>query len=151
MIAKHPYIHMRSSFVLKLSEPSTRTPSRASEKDRKSTFSDSDGSTLSDDNETQSLKRVDADGEPEINEVDVEFAELPDDCFCAIFKRKCKCCVTIENTKFGQLWWKCRCAAFRMTQHRYFETFIITMILASSLALVRNTTQTLFVSEIGFL
>ncbi|KAL4238010.1 hypothetical protein ACF0H5_002721 [Mactra antiquata] len=116
-----------------LSEPPTRTPSRASDKDRKSVFSDSDD-TVSD-AETQSLKKIDANGEPEINDVDVKFAEYPDDCFCSIFKRKCKCCTTVENSKFGQLWWKLRCKAFRLTQHKFFEMFIITMILVSSMAL----------------
>ncbi|XP_060573372.1 sodium channel protein type 4 subunit alpha B-like isoform X4 [Ruditapes philippinarum] len=115
-----------------LSEPSTRTPSRAS--DRKSLASDSDASSVSD-AETQSLKKVELDGDPEINEVDVEFAEYPDDCFCSVFKRKIKCCRTVEETTIGKFWWEWRCKAYRLTQHKYFETFIITMILTSSLAL----------------
>ncbi|XP_053401964.1 sodium channel protein type 4 subunit alpha B-like isoform X1 [Mercenaria mercenaria] len=117
-----------------LSEPSTRTPSRASEAGGKSIASDSDASTMSD-AETQSLKKVELDGEPEINEVDVEFAEYPDDCLCSVFKRKFKCCRTIEDTAIGRFWWDWRCKAYRLTQHKYFETFIITMILVSSLAL----------------
>lgn len=120
--------------TLQLSEPSTRTPSRASEKGKLG--SESDASTISEDAETQSLRKVDAEGEPEINEVDVEFAEYPDDCFCNVFKRNCACCTKVEQSSFGVAWWKFRCAAFKMTQHRYFETFIITMIVTSSLALV---------------
>lgn len=99
-------------------------------------MSDTDGSTMSDDAETQSLKKVELDGDPEINEVDVEFAEFPDDCFCNVFRRKCQCCTTVENTKCGLQWWDLRVKAFRVAQHKYFETFIIVMILASSLALV---------------
>ena len=97
--------------------------------------SDSDASSMSD-AETQSLKKVELDGDPEINEVDVEFAEYPDDCFCSVFKRKIKCCRTIEDTTIGRIWWDWRCKAYKLTQHKYFETFIITMILTSSLALV---------------
>ena len=117
-----------------MTTPSTRTPSRASEKGKLG--SESDSSTMSDDAETQSLRKVDADGEPEINEVDVEFAEYPDDCFCNVFKRNCGCCARVERSSFGVNWWKLRCATFKVTQHKYFETFIITMIVTSSMALV---------------
>ena len=119
--------------IFQFSEPSTRTPSRASEKGKLGSESDS---SISEDAETQSLRKVDAEGEPEINEVDVEFAEFPDDCFCNIFKRKCGCCLKVEQTKCGQKWWRFRCAALKITQHKYFETFIITMICTSSMALV---------------
>jgi len=90
---------------------------------------------LSDDAKER-LNKVDADGEPEINEVDVVFASYPDDCWCQIFRRKCPCCIRMENTKTGKRWWKLRCKMFAMVEHKYFETFIIIMIMASSLALV---------------
>ena len=126
---------------LQLSEPSTRTPSRSSEKERRSAVSDTDASTVSDECETQSLKKIDADGEPEINEVDVEFAEYPDDCFCNVCKRKCPCCLRVEASDFGLRWWAIRCMFYKVTQHKYFETFIITMILISSLALVSRSSE----------
>lgn len=75
---------------------------------------------------------------PEINEVNVVFVKYPDDC-CP---RRCMTSGTfweaIERTMAGQIWWKLRCYAFALVEHPYFETFIIVMILASSLALVRQ-------------
>lgn len=85
-----------------------------------------------------SIKKVDASGEPEINDVEIITASQPDDCFCSIFRRKCPCCIRCEHTKIGKRWWMLRCKAYALVEHKYFETFIITMILASSLALVSN-------------
>ena len=41
-----------------------------------------------------------------------------------------------DESVVWQRWWTIRCATFRMIEHKYFETFIIIMILISSLALV---------------
>jgi len=83
-----------------------------------------------------SIQKVDATGEPEINDVEAVFSTLPDDCFCSIVRRKCPCCIRVENTKIGKKWWALRCKAFVLVEHKYFESFIITMIIASSMALV---------------
>ncbi|OPL20587.1 voltage-sensitive channel sodium, partial [Mytilus galloprovincialis] len=117
---------------------STKSASRASS--IKSKHSDdskslSSSSTSDDEDSKISLKKVDATGEPEINDVEAVFANQPDECFCSIFRRNCACCIRCEHTKIGKKWWSLRCKAFAMVEHKYFETFIITMILASSLAL----------------
>ncbi|XP_078316439.1 sodium channel protein para-like isoform X3 [Crassostrea virginica] len=91
--------------------------------------------SLSDDDTKLSLTKVNADGEPEINEVKVTYANYPDDCFCKVCRRKCPCCIRFENTSWGKRAWKIRCLAYALVEHKYFETFIITMILASSVAL----------------
>ncbi|KAK3595510.1 hypothetical protein CHS0354_021609 [Potamilus streckersoni] len=119
------------------SEASTRPASRASLNEKKSLKSDSGSnfSSTSEGMENQSLKKVDAEGEPEINEVDVEFVTYPDDCFCEVCKRKCIWCAKVENTKIGMIWWKLRCLAYKLCEHKYFETFIISMIILSSIAL----------------
>ncbi|CAC5417965.1 SCN2A [Mytilus coruscus] len=117
---------------------STKSASRASS--IKSKHSDdsksiSSSSTSDDEDSKISLKKVDATGEPEINDVEAVFANQPDECFCSIFRKNCPCCIRVEHTAIGKKWWSLRCKAYAMVEHKYFETFIITMILASSLAL----------------
>ncbi|XP_033734222.1 sodium channel protein para-like isoform X6 [Pecten maximus] len=120
----------------KQSESSTRPASRATLKSHKDMDGSSSGScsTLSDDAKER-LNMVDAEGDPEINEVDVVFANYPDDCWCQILRKRCACCIRFENSDLGKKWWNLRCKAFAMVEHNYFESFIIIMILASSLAL----------------
>ena len=74
--------------------------------------------------------------EPEINEVDIVFVRYPDDCCPACCMKKVTCCETCTQTKCGQMFWTMRCYTFKLVEHNYFETFIIVMILMSSLALV---------------
>lgn len=105
-------------------------------KDSKSMLGSEASSSSSSLSESEKDIKVEADGEPEINEVDIVYVKEPDDCLCKVCTRKFKCLATIEESKTGQLWWKFRCFMFRVTEHKYFETFIITMILASSSALV---------------
>lgn len=116
----------------KKAEDTTRPNSRASQRE---SLSSNSHHSMSDDDTKLSLTKVDADGEPEINEVKVTYANYPDDCFCKICRRKCPCCIRFENTKWGKKAWKIRCLAYALVEHKYFETFIITMILASSIAL----------------
>lgn len=94
-------------------------------------------SSLSTPDETNINLKVQVEGEPQINEVDVVYVQYPDDCFCNICIRKCACCTTCPKTKVGQLWWKLRCFCYTMVEHRYFETFVMTMIAASSVSLVK--------------
>lgn len=116
----------------KKTEDNTRPNSRASPRE---SLSSNSHHSMSDDDTKLSLTKVDADGEPEINEVKVTYANYPDDCFCKICRRKCPCCIRFENTRWGKRAWKIRCLAYALVEHKYFETFIITMILASSIAL----------------
>lgn len=73
---------------------------------------------------------------PEINEVKVVFVKYPDECCPKCCVRRCKCCDIVDKTRLGQKWWAFRCYMYKLVEHKYFETFIIVMILASSLALV---------------
>ncbi|ESN95163.1 hypothetical protein HELRODRAFT_141205, partial [Helobdella robusta] len=45
------------------------------------------------------------------------------------------CCAYINTSCFGKIFWKLRCLAYSLVEHRYFETFIIVMILSSSISL----------------
>lgn len=73
----------------------------------------------------------------QVNEVDVVFVQYPDDCCPASFSRmRCLCCDRIANSVFCRKFWKLRCVAFSLVEHRFFETFIILMIVTSSLSLV---------------
>nr|AWJ68263.1 putative voltage-dependent sodium channel 1 [Hirudo verbana] len=65
-------------------------------------------------------------------EVNVVYVKYPDECCpnkCSPLWR------AIHKTYLGRIWWKCRCYSYALVEHSYFETFIIIMILASSLAL----------------
>ena len=73
---------------------------------------------------------------PEINEVNVVFVKYPDECCPKCCIRKCPCCDVVDKTKLGQKWWVFRCYMYKLVEHKYFESFIIFMIMASSLALV---------------
>lgn len=42
-----------------------------------------------------------------------------------------------QRPLFWRLWWFCRCRAYQLICHKYFETFIIFMIVLSSISLVR--------------
>lgn len=99
--------------------------------------------SLSDGGEEDNLK-VQVDGEPEINEVDIVYVKTPDDCLCLFCNKNCNCWAYFEHTEFGKAWWKLRCFMYKVVEHKYFETFIITMILASSLALVSIKIMTSF-------
>lgn len=127
------FVYLFSMTYAQKAEDTTRPNSRASPRE---SLSSNSHHSMSDDDTKLSLTKVDADGEPEINEVKVTYANYPDDCFCKICRRKCPCCIRFENTKWGKKAWKIRCLAYALVEHKYFETFIITMILASSIALV---------------
>ncbi|KAJ8309553.1 hypothetical protein KUTeg_014427 [Tegillarca granosa] len=92
---------------------------------------------MSDDASKQScLTKVNIDKETEINNVGVDEVDLPEDCWCQVCRKKCTCCIRMENTAYGKRWWAFRCKMYFVVRHSYFETFIIIMILASSLALI---------------
>ena len=69
------------------------------------------------------------------SQVNVVFVKYPDEC-CPACCMRSKCCDTLINSKAGQRWWTFRCYMYKLVEHKYFETFIIIMICASSLALV---------------
>lgn len=75
---------------------------------------------------------------PEIHEVKVVFVKYPDECCPKFCTQKCFFCIeAFDRTLIGKVWGSFRFAMFRLVENSYFETFIILMILLSSLALVR--------------
>ncbi|XP_041352774.1 sodium channel protein para-like isoform X1 [Gigantopelta aegis] len=84
---------------------------------------------------TKSNVKVEAEGEPEINEVEITYVKEPDECLCRICMKTCPWLHALEKTKVFKYFWKFRCFMFKVTEHKYFEMFIITMIISSSVAL----------------
>ncbi|GFS10974.1 sodium channel protein, partial [Elysia marginata] len=80
-------------------------------------------------------KKIDLEGDHEINEVEIVYVKEPDDCFCYTCTKRCPWCHKLEKTALGRIWWAFRCLMFRIAEHKYFDNFIIFMILASSIAL----------------
>ena len=74
-------------------------------------------------------------GEEEEEEETIVLA-LPEDCWCPLCYAKCACCNKCIASNMGQKFWAFRVTAFRLVENNKFETFIIVMIIASSLALV---------------
>jgi len=74
----------------------------------------------------------------EINEVNVIFVKYPDNCFPVCCHHMCPFCDTTDRFAICRVFWKFRCYMYKLVEHTYFETFIITMIITSSLALVRS-------------
>jgi len=73
----------------------------------------------------------------QVNEVSVVFVQYPDDCCPRCFDScRCRCCDVVAQSAFCRHFWTLRCRAYTLVEHRYFETFIIAMIVASSLSLV---------------
>ena len=72
---------------------------------------------------------------PEVNEVNVVFIRYPDDCLPKCCSNM-KLCESFAKTNIGQKMWLFRCYAYKLVEHKYFETFVIVCILASSISLV---------------
>jgi len=69
--------------------------------------------------------------------VKVVFVKYPDECCPQGCARHARCCSEwLDGSLAGRAWWAFRCAMYRLIENKYFETFIILMILASSLSLV---------------
>lgn len=73
---------------------------------------------------------------PEIHEVKVVFVKYPDECCPKCCTRKCFCIEAFDRTRIGKIWAGYRFIMFRLVENNYFESFIILMIVLSSLALV---------------
>lgn len=72
------------------------------------------------------------------HESNVPVEGTPPDCFpkCCYARKKFLCYRPDENSYFSQNWTKLRTNAFKYLEHRYFEIFIIIMIICSSISLV---------------
>uniref|UniRef100_A0A1I8HUE9 Sodium channel protein n=1 Tax=Macrostomum lignano TaxID=282301 RepID=A0A1I8HUE9_9PLAT len=76
------------------------------------------------------------DEEPEINEVDIQYWDAPEDCLPKQLMDFCPRAVQLcDNTNLGKIWWGFRCRAYKLVEHKYFEMFIILMIALSSVTL----------------
>ena len=71
----------------------------------------------------------------DVNSDNVE-DDAPSDCFTEAFYVRCPSCRGNPNSPFWQGWAMLRLKTYRLIENKYFETAVITMILASSMALV---------------
>jgi len=62
--------------------------------------------------------------------------QYPDDCCPQYCVNKCPWMDSFGHTLPGKIWGSWRFVMYKLVEHKYFETFIIMMILASSMALV---------------
>lgn len=67
---------------------------------------------------------------------DVIISEYPAECFPDHMYNYCLCC--LEETPFWAKWKEIRLKCYQFVEHKYFETLVITLILISSMALVRT-------------
>ena len=128
----------RESKLARSPSCSSRHSCRHHDDDDDDTSSSMSGSNFSySKDETISLEKpIDQMDGPEINEVNVVFVKYPDECCPKCCLRQFPCCDMLDKTTIGQKWWTARCYMYKVVEHKYFETFIIGMILGSSLALV---------------
>ena len=68
--------------------------------------------------------------------VNVVYVSYPADCCPKNWRWKYGCWAAFVRTKIGEKWWSFRCYTNRLTDHQYFESFVIFMIVASSLSMV---------------
>ena len=108
-----------------------------------SSSTDSNGSQksmLSNSSYSYSMEDITSTGKahdgPEIHEVKVVFVKYPDECCPKCCSKKCGCFAAFDRTMVGRYWGNFRFFMFKLVENNYFETFIIIMIVTSSLALV---------------
>lgn len=78
-------------------------------------------------------------GPTEVVEDVFEEEEYPEDCFPPKCYKKFPFLAGDDETPFWLGWGQLRLKTYQLIENKYFETAVITMILLSSLALVRNT------------
>jgi len=71
-----------------------------------------------------------------VTDVTVIPVQYPEDCCPTGWRWKYDCWEAALRRDAGQKWWQLRCFAHELVDHRWFETFIIVMIVGSSVALV---------------
>lgn len=72
----------------------------------------------------------------DVREVKVIYFRFPEDCCPKGWRWKYACWDTFLRTKIGEKWWAFRCYTNHLVDHKLFESFIIIMILGSSISLV---------------
>ena len=68
--------------------------------------------------------------------VTIVYVPYPGDCCPKNCRCKYTCWDAFLRTTIGDKWWTYRCYCKRLVDHRYFESFIICMIITSSISLV---------------
>lgn len=76
--------------------------------------------------------------EPSATAVTVIYVPYPGDCCPKTCRWKYWCWESFLRTVVGDKWWTYRCYCKRLVDHRYFESFIIFMIVSSSVSLVKK-------------
>ena len=71
-----------------------------------------------------------------VTDVPVIHVKYPEDCCPTGWRFKYACWEAALRTGAGQRWWTLRCFANKLVDHKWFETFIIIMIIGSSISLV---------------
>ena len=71
-----------------------------------------------------------------MTDVTVLHVQYPEDCCPTGWHWKYACWESALTTVAGQKWWTLRCFVNKLVDHKWFETFIIVMIVASSVSLV---------------
>ena len=74
-----------------------------------------------------------------MTDVTVIPVKYPDDCCPTGWRFKYAWWESALQTGAGQRWWTLRCFASELVDHKWFETFIIVMIVGSSVSLVSTS------------
>jgi len=74
-----------------------------------------------------------------VTEVPVIPVKYPEDCCPTGWRCKYAWWEAAMRTRAGQKWWTLRCFVNELVDHRWFEMFIIVMIIGSSISLVRQS------------
>lgn len=73
-----------------------------------------------------------------VTDVRVMYTVYPDDCLPTTWYWKYRAWNWFVGTGLGRRWWIVRCYANRLVEHNYFEMFIVAVIVASSVTLVKS-------------
>jgi len=74
-----------------------------------------------------------------VTDVPVIPVMYPQDCCPTSWRCKYACWEAVLRTAAGRRWWTLRCFANKLVDHKWFETFIIVMIIGSSVSLVSTS------------
>ncbi|XP_030077808.1 sodium channel protein type 4 subunit alpha isoform X2 [Microcaecilia unicolor] len=111
-------------------EEETSTQSETEVEEAKEIKKDGNGST-----ECSTVDYRPGEAEQEVVAEENQEDQEPEDCFTEACVRRCPCLKVDVTLGTGKLWWNLRKGCFKIVEHKWFETFIIFMILLSSGAL----------------
>jgi len=116
----------------------------------RSTFYDNDDEVDASSSSANSEESRSLQSQPQINEVTVVYVKYPDECCPKCCTASCQFWEAFDRTRVGRAWFTWRNVNFKIVEHKYFETFIIVMILISSLALVSRFLDITFINPAFF-